>query len=651
MCGQAAIAADPPLPLAAIDADELLQHARRLQPELPILLVAAADGAETLLAAANQEQVCRLPEPVQSEILLATIAQCLRRFEHLSHLKLSARVFMSSPLAMTITDSQRNFILVNPAFTQLTGYSQAEVLGCNPRILSSGRHDGEFYRRMWQILQENDHWCGEIWNRHKDGKLFLEWINIIALRDAQGNISHYASVFADITQRTAAEEKIDHLARHDYLTDLPNRALLRDRLQQALLQAQRDHSLVALVYVDIDHFKNINNSFGHAVGDVLIVKVANALRAVIREFDTVSRLGCDEFAVLLPNIGSLPMAERLAGKLLHAVTATYRINGHDFRVTVSMGISLFPRDGGEADTLIKRADSALHLAKREGRNQYRFFEPSLEMHTERYTEIQHSLHKALRASAFHIHFQPKYALDSRRIVGLEALLRWRDETLGQVPPSEFIPIAEQTGFIVKLGGWLIETVCRIMAEWRAAGADLVPVAINISPLQFHQGNLQDVLAQALACYGIEPAWLQIELTEGVIMNRHESTISLLRRLKTLGVAISIDDFGTGYSSLSYLSELPIDELKIDRSFIVKLTEPEHLDDKRLTAVPLALIDLAANLGLKLVAEGVETDIQADFLLANGCPVIQGYWFSQPLAADAIPGLLRRHGEVTLNDSS
>ncbi|MBS3963945.1 MAG: EAL domain-containing protein [Methylomonas sp.] len=638
------------VPLAAVDTAVLLQRIQRLQPELSVLVLTTAEAPDVVAVTTTLERVWLLQEPIQTERLLATIAQCLQCCEQIDHLRLFPRLFMNSPLAMAITDSQRNFIRVNPAFTQITGYTQAEVLGRNPRILSSGKHDGEFYRRMWQILEENDHWCGEIWNRHKDGQLFLEWLNITTLRNADGSISHYVSIFADITQRTAAEAKMRHLAQHDCLTDLPNRSLLHDRLHQALLQAQRSHGLVALVYIDIDHFKNINDCFGHVVGDGLIVNVANALRSVIRETDTVSRLGGDEFAVLLPDVGSLAVAEKLVGKLLNAVANTYQIDGHDFRVTASMGVSVFPYDGREPDTLIRHADSALYLAKNEGRNQYRFFDPVLETHTERYTTIQHNMHKALQANAFRIHFQPKYAMDSQTIVGLEALLRWQDEKLGPVSPGEFIPIAEQTGFIVELGVWLIETVCLTMAQWRASATPLVPVAVNISPLQFHRGDLQVVLSQALARHGIEPALLQVELTEGVVMNRHEPTIIALNRIKALGVAISIDDFGTGYSSLSYLSELPVDELKIDRSFIVKLAEPQHLADKRLTAVPLALIDLAANLGLKLVAEGVETDIQADFLLANGCHVIQGYWFSKPLVAEAVPDVLKRYVGKPSNDT-
>lgn len=613
---------------------QLIQKIRAIDPTVPVILISGITSWQSrpqLVESLVGLQINHfLVKPLQGDKLLNAVGNCVRRTEYLHKLKLSSSVFMTSPLAITITDKDRNFVSVNPAFTKITGYTDAEVLGCNPKILSSGKHDSNFYRRMWEELNQHDRWSGEIWNRHKNGELFLEWINISVIRDENGEICNYASVFADITQRLAAEEKMRHLAHHDCLTNLPNRLLLNDRLSQAILQAQREKSVLAVIYLDIDHFKNINDTLGHGVGDELILSVAQALQSVVREADTVSRLGGDEFAILLPDVGSAKMASRLAAKIFMAASKTYQIAGRELRITLSVGVSLFPKDGENPATLLKHADSAMYLAKKEGRNNFQFFDESLENQTERYMLIQHGLHNALKRGELSIHYQPKYALDDKNIVGAEALLRWFSPELGAVSPSEFIPIAEETGFIVDIGCWLINQVCKTMAGWQEQGATLAPVAINVSPIQFQRGNLHRTLSQAMQTYGIDPALIQIELTEGVVMNKQHSTIELLHSIKELGVAISIDDFGTGYSSLSYLRHLPIDEIKIDRSFIMEITDAQSLTDTRLTAIPLAVIDLAKNLNFKLVAEGVETKVQSDFLLENGCRIIQGYWFSKPV---------------------
>ncbi|QPK64429.1 EAL domain-containing protein [Methylomonas sp. LL1] len=636
--------------LPGMDGLQLAQKIRTLDPQVPVILISGMNSwqsrpiqIESLLSMQINQF---LVKPLQGEKLLSAVHNCVGRVEYLNKLKLSSSVFMTSPLAITITDKDRNFVSVNPAFTEITGYTDAEVLGCNPRILSSGRHDSEFYRKMWADLNDHDRWSGEVWNRHKNGELFLEWINISVIRDETGQICNYASVFADITQRIAAEEKMRHLAHHDCLTNLPNRLLLHDRLSQAIIQAQRDQTILAVIYLDIDHFKNINDTLGHGVGDDLILSVAQSLRSSVRESDTVSRLGGDEFAILLPNVGSPEMAARMVAKIFNAGSKTYQIAGRELRTTLSMGVSLFPRDGESPATLLKHADSAMYLAKKEGRNNFQFYEEKLESETERYMLIQHGLHNAMKRGEFTIHYQPKYALDQKIIVGAEALLRWSSPDLGTVSPGEFIPIAEETGFIVDIGCWLINQVCKTIDHWRAEGAQLGPVAINISPIQFHRGNLRRTLLKAITDYDVDPAMIQIELTEGVVMNRQQSTIELLNAIKNLGIAISIDDFGTGYSSLSYLRHLPIDEIKIDRSFIMEITDMESLDDSRLTAIPLAVIDLARNLNIKLVAEGVETEVQSNFLLQNGCNTIQGYLFSRPVDEDAMLILWNRHRSVT-----
>lgn len=637
--------------MPTMDGLRMVQQIRLEDPSVPVILVSGVASWQSQIPQIERlldMDISKfLTKPLDSQKLLESIRLSVKRYEYYKNLKLSASVFMTSPLAISITDHDRKIISVNPAFTDITGYSQAEIIGCNPKILSSGKHDAAFFERMWNSLNETGRWSGEIWNRRKNGELFLEWINISAIKDFQGNIINYASVFADITQRTAAEEKLRHLAHHDALTNLPNRVLFQDRLGQALLHAQREGSKLAIINIDIDHFKNINETLGHGVGDELILCVATALQSVVREADTVSRLGGDEFAVLLPDVGSHEMAARLVGKIFNAVGKTYLIAGRELRVTVSMGISLFPRDGESPMSLLKHADSAMYLAKKEGRNNFQFFDEALESQSERYMLIQHGLHNALKQGELSVYYQPKYELDQRKIVGAEALLRWHSPVLGAVSPAEFIPIAEETGFIVDIGCWLIEKVCQTMAAWKARGAELVPIAINISPIQFHRGNLDRTLRQACINYRIDLSLIQIELTEGVVMNRQQSTIDLLYAIKKLGIAISIDDFGTGYSSLSYLRKLPIDELKIDRSFIMEITDAASLADSHLTAIPLAIIDLAKNLNLKLVAEGVETEIQSNFLLLNGCDVVQGYLFSRPVPKEAMLQLL--HGWCPLEN--
>lgn len=628
--------------LPSIDGLRMIEKIRAIDPQVPVILISGISSWQTQVprvqSLVNMQINQFLTKPLDGEKLMSAIRQCVRHSEYLDKLKLSSSVFMTSPLAITITDKNCNFVSVNPAFTHITGYTAAEVLGANPRILSSGKHDGEFYRQMWAELNERGRWSGEIWNRHKNGELFLEWINISVIRDENGEICNYASVFADITQRIVAEERMRHLAHHDCLTNLPNRLLLNDRLNQAILQAQRDHTMLAVIYLDIDHFKNINDTLGHGAGDDLILSVAQSLQAVVREVDTVSRLGGDEFAILLPDVGCPEMAARLVAKIFNAGSKTYQIADRELRITLSMGVSLFPRDGENPATLLKHADSAMYLAKKEGRNNFQFFDEMLENQTERYMLIQHGLHNALKRGELVIHYQPKFALDEKRIVGAEALLRWFSPELGSVSPAEFISIAEETGFIVDIGCWLIERVCETLVKWQSQGAPLAPVAINVSPIQFHRGNLHETLKHAIKRHRIDPGLIQIELTEGVVMNREQSTVELLRSIKKLGVSISIDDFGTGYSSLSYLRHLPIDEIKIDRSFIMEITDEKSLLDTRLTAIPLAVIDLAKNLNIKLVAEGVETAVQGNFLLRNGCNVIQGYLFSRPVDEEAMLAL-------------
>lgn len=622
---------------------ELVSKVREIDPDVPIILISGESSlsychkrvGELIELDVNKF----LTKPVDGKALLDSIQQSVQQFDRKAGMRLSVSVFMYSPLAILVTDAERNIVITNPAFTEITGYAYTEVLGRNPRILSSGKMDSSFYRHMWDIISEIGRWSGEIWNRRKNGELYLEWITINAIRDDEGEITHFAAIFSDMTQRSAVEEKMRHLANHDALTDLPNRVLLGDRLQHAILQAQREQEKLTMIYLDIDHFKDVNDTLGHGAGDELIKAVASTLCASVRETDTVCRLGGDEFAILLPDVGSKEMAGRIAEKVFNSVCRTYLIADKQLPIQISMGVAMFPQDGEDADELMKHADTAMYQAKQQGRNSYRFFDPALEDLAQRLLQLKQGLHQAELDNELYLVYQPKYAAKQQRIVGLEALLRWKSTTLGEVSPGEFIPIAEDTGLIVEIGQWVIEKVCKNIAEWRAQGIPEVPVAINISPIHFYRGNLKKSLVRAINSYRIPASLLQVELTETAVMNLNYDVVSMINELRDLGVSISVDDFGTGYSSLSYLRNLPIDELKIDRSFISEITDAASLGDTRLTAIPRAIIELAINLNLRLVAEGVENVVQRDFLMKHGCDVIQGYFYSKPLIEGAIRNLL------------
>lgn len=581
-----------------------------------------------------------LHKPFDVDKLLHAIQECVKQFDSVFGMKLSASVFMTSSLAITITGKNREIVTVNPAFCHITGYSREEVVGHNPRLLSSGKHDAVFYQKMWGCISETGAWSGELWNRRKNGELYLEWLTINVVKDDNNEVSHYIAVFSDVTERNAAEAKIRHLAQHDGLTDLPNRILFMDRARQALINAQREKETLAIMMLDIDHFKSINDSLGHSAGDALLCDIAGSLMDCVREYDTVCRLGGDEFAILLPNAGSREMVGRLAGKVIAAVNRSRTIAGRDLQVGGSIGISYYPKDGADAEELLKHADSAMYFSKKSGRNHYQFFDNEHEGQDQRHLAIQQGMRSGMQNGEFSMVYQPQYSLSQQRIVGIEALLRWNSPLLGVVSPAEFIPVAEETGFIVDIGEWVIATVCWQIAAWKNERVPLVHVSINISPLHFQRGNVIPTLLQALESNQLEAKSLQIELTEGIVMNDSEATLNNLRELKEHGFRVSIDDFGTGYSSLSYLRRLPIDELKIDRSFIMEIVDTAQAEDVSFTAIPLAIIQLAKNLKFSVVAEGVETKAQQLFLENNGCDVIQGYLYSRPISAGELADLLK-----------
>ncbi len=541
-----------------------------------------------------------------------------------------AKAFESTRDGVIICDAAGRIESVNPAFTEITGYAPADAIGRTPALLHSGHHDAEFYRQLWRGITENGHWRGEIWNRRKDGEIYPEWLTISAVRDDAGAIANYVGVFTDITRVKRDEAELQRLANYDPLTELPNRRLLITRLEQALARTQRHGGRTALLYIDLDGFKTVNDSLGHPVGDELLVEMARRLGGRIRRGDTLGRLGGDEFLVIAESLNDPQEAALLAQDLLDAVARVVTLaGGHQVYVTASIGISLFPDDGcSDATAMMRDADAALYRAKEQGRNRLCFFTHDLNRQAVARLDIEVALSHALDRGELRLHYQPKVGAASGRVMGAEALLRWqRGGDL--VPPGLFVPIAEQSSLILEIGAWVLDQACAQLARWRADGLAMPRIAVNVAARQFSAGDLDRVVGQALRRHGVPAACLELEVTESMLIDRPGEGIAMLRRLKDLGVKLSLDDFGTGYSSLAYLRQFPIDALKIDKSFVDHIgIGPDG------SAIVDAVISLAHRLGLAVVAEGVETPAQLAHLREQGCDELQGYGLARPMPADA-----------------
>ena len=553
------------------------------------------------------------------------------------------RVFQQSNEAILVSDAGNRIIAVNLAFTELTGYTLAEIVGRDPRVLGSGRTDPQQHVSMWRGLLTTGTWQGEVWNRHKNGKVVPQWSTISAILDASGSVLNYVATYTDINKRKEEADRLVHLAYHDPLTHLPNRLAFESQLDLALKTCERDNSQIALMLIDLDRFKNINDTLGHHVGDGLLKQVALRLRESVRASDIVARLGGDEFTVVLPDIDSALTAANVASKLQRALADSYQVGEHTLYATPSIGISVFPSDGRDGETMLRNADAAMYYAKNAGRNNHQFYAARMNEAASERLLMENALRQAVcsitpEASQFSLHFQPQMHVETGRIVGLEALARWHHPTLGQVPPVRFIAIAEETGLILPLGDWIFWETCRHIRAIRDAGIRDVRVAINISAQQLRHENLPLVVHGALACYDLIPADIELEITESTAMQNPEVTLSILNQFSDMGIVLAIDDFGTGYSSLAYLKHLPIHRLKLDQSF-VKDIETDIND----AAICSATVALGHNLGLELVAEGVETVEQRDFLAKLGCDVLQGYLYSKPMPAAQVVGYLRGMG--------
>ena len=550
-----------------------------------------------------------------------------RRKQSEDKLRLMACVFEQSGDALLITDPQNKIIATNRSFTLLTGYSQEEALGRDPKMLQSGRESQEFYRSMWEALAKERYWQGEIWEKRKDGSLYPKWLTITAVHDGQGALANYIAGFADISERKQAEQKIAHMAHHDALTNLPNRFSLTERLSQALEQARRSEHHLAVIFLDLDRFKNINDSLGHHIGDLLLFEVAGRLAGSVRASDVVARLGGDEFVIVLPQIQSGIAAAHIVNKVQKALSRLFLLDGHELRITPSIGISVFPHDGETVEALMRNADAAMYHAKAQGRNNYQFFKKEMNAKARERLLLENDLRLAVEREEFVVHYQPQIDLAAGRVIGVEALVRWQHPTRGLLSPDDFIAVAEDTGLILSLGGMVLTIACRQLAVWLAKGVPSVRMAVNLSARQFQQVDLPQMVARILQETGIPPGLLELEITESVAMHRPEDTIQHLLKFKAMGVTLAIDDFGTGYSSLSYLKLFPVDRLKIDKSFVNNIQT--HAND---AAIAAATIALAHTLGMEVIAEGVETGAQLDFLKYQHCEVVQGFFYSRPLPA-------------------
>lgn len=550
-------------------------------------------------------------------------------------LRLAEKVFEYSSEAIMVTDAEGLIIRVNPAFTHLTGYAASEAVGQTPRILNSGRHDIAFYQQMWAALLNEGQWSGEVWDKRKDGTIYPKWAVINAVREA-GVVTHFVALFVDISERKEADERIEYLAYHDHLTGLANRLMFEQRMQHAMARAERNDTRLALVFIDLDRFKNINDSLGHQFGDQLLIEAARRLRAAVRVSDTVARLGGDEFLVVLENVGDQNRCARLIVKLQEELAQAYTIGETAVHAPPSMGVAVYPTDGVDVQTLMKHADMAMYQVKAKGRNAWAFYAPAMNHAVQERLQLENDLRQALARGEFVLYYQPQWKISTHRLIGWEALVRWQHPQQGLVPPDKFIPIAEETGLIVALGEWVLTTACAQAMAWQAAGLGAQHMAVNLSARQFTERNLLERIDAILARTGLPAAQLELEITESVLMEDAERTVSILRALKERGVHIAIDDFGTGYSSLAYLKAFPANKLKIDRSFVRDLT-----DDANDAAIVWAIISLAHSLGLSTLAEGVESEGQRQFLENHGCQEQQGYLWGRPLSAQAAEDLLRR----------
>jgi diguanylate cyclase (GGDEF)-like protein/PAS domain S-box-containing protein len=575
----------------------------------------------------------------QSSRFIAIARDITIRRQAEAELRIAAVAFESQEILM-ITDANGVILRVNQAFTDNTGYTAEEAIGQTPRLLKSGRHDREFYRAMWDSIDRTGAWEGEIWDRRKNGEIYPKWLTISAVKAANGVVTHYVASHIDITARKAAEEEIQHLAFYDPLTNLPNRRLLMDRLQHATASSARSGRSGALLFIDLDHFKTLNDTLGHQIGDVLLQQVAQRLVACVREGDTVARLGGDEFMLILEDLNeqvdeAAAQTEIIGEKVLVTLSKPYLLAAHECRSTSSIGATLFKGHESTLEELMKQADIAMYQSKKSGRNTLRFFDPAMQASINAHATLESDIRLALEEQQFQLYFQIQVD-SSHRALGAEVLIRWIQPERGLVSPQQFIPLAEEMGLILPIGQWVLDTACIQLKRWRqySLTRDLV-LAVNVSARQFHQTDFVTQVQATVQRHGIDPGRLKLELTESMLLESIDATVATMNALSEIGVSLSLDDFGTGYSSLQYLKMLPLDQLKIDKSFVRDIdTNSGDL------AIVKTIIAMARSMELDVIAEGVETEAQRQLLLDSGCTHFQGYLFSQPVPIEQFEALLK-----------
>ncbi|MPQ75950.1 EAL domain-containing protein [Hydrogenovibrio sp. JE_KL2] len=539
-------------------------------------------------------------------------------------IEMASKVFEQSREGIMITDANQKLLMVNDAFSEITGYSREEVLGKTASVLSSGKHTNEFYEQMWRQIREEGHWQGEIWNKHKSGRFYPEWLSISQGKDKHGEVMQYIGVFTDMSKIKESEEHIHRLEHFDSLTNLVNRESLIKRLTKEIGLAEGTHKNIAVLFIDLDHFKNINDTLGHYVGDKLLMEVGRRISMLLQPDDQLGRQGGDEFIAVMPDADENEAAH-MAEKILKSVASEMLLENLNLKITPSVGIAIYPQDGSDAGSLLKNADTAMYQAKNDGRNTYRFFTAEMQKHAAKTMSIESALRTALARNEFEMYYQPQVCAHTHEVVGAEALIRWNNPDLGKISPAEFIPVAEQSGQILEISNWVMETAIEQIKEWQEQGLPFVNIAVNLSAAQFRDEALPSQIIGLLNKHTVEPSCLTVELTETLAMSDPYSAVKIMDKLTAHGIKIAIDDFGTGYSSLSYLKKFKATKLKLDQSFVQDVAV--DADDR---SIIVGMISLAQSLGLKTIAEGVETQEQLSFLEEKGCDEIQGYYFSKPI---------------------